>query len=148
MAGHPGTGGKHPPLHQRPDQGQKAGGVAPRVGHPFGARNLLPLAGELRESVHPARGHPVGGGAVDDPGVGICHQLHCLHGGGVRQAQKHDIRRIHQPRPLGVVLPLFLFDQQKLDVLPGGQAVANLEARGALPAVNIHSRSAHKRPPI
>ena len=41
---------------------------------------------------------------------------------------------------LGGVLPLLLVDEEKLDVLAGGQPVIDLQAGGALPSVNKNHR--------
>ena len=131
--------GQQAQLHQRRDRADKARGVAAGVGHPLGRRNGLPLPLlQLRETVDPAGSGAVGGGGVDDPGVGIVHQGHGLPGRRVRQAEKHNIRRVHELFPLLRVLALGLVDQQQVDVRPEGQPVVDLQARGALLAVNIH----------
>ena len=65
--------------------------------------------------------------------LGVLNQGHSLAGRGVGQAQKHQIRRVETLFALGGVLALLLVDEEKLDVLPGGQPVIDLQAGGALP---------------
>ena len=138
VAGQPGLGGQCPLLHQGPDQREEACGIAPRICHPGRRSNGLPLSGQLREAVDPALRRPVGGGAVNHPGLAVFYQAHRFHGGGVRQAEEHQVRRVEKLFPLRRVLALGLVDEEELDVLPGRQAVVNLEAGGALLAVDIH----------
>ena len=91
----------------------------------------------------PALRHPVGSGAVDDPGVVVVDEGHRFHGGGVGQAEEDQVGRVEELLPLGGVLALVLVDQKKLDVLPGGQAVVYLQAGGALLAVDVYFRLVH-----
>ena len=89
----------------------------------------------------------MGGGSVDDPGSRVLRQRHRLHGGGVRQAEENQIGLVHQPLPLGSVLPLVLVDEKELNILPSRQPVINLQAGGALLAVDIYNRLTHGEPP-
>ena len=115
--------------------------MAAGVGHPLGLDNGLPvLGGELREAVIPAGGRAVGGGGVDDPGVGVVDHGHRLPGGVIRQAEENQVGGVEALFPLRRVLALFLVDEQQLNVLPGGQAVVNLQAGGAFPAVDEYHR--------
>ena len=84
--------GQYPQLDQGGGGGQKAGGVAAGVGHPAGELDALALAGQqLGKAVHPALGGAVGGGGVDDPGLGVVDQRDRLFGGGVRQAEEDQV---------------------------------------------------------
>ena len=139
---------QHPRLHQRGRDGDKARGMAPGVGHVFGLGDGLPLAlFQLREAVDPARRRPVGGGGVDDPGVGALRQGHRLHGRRIRQAEEHDVRCRHQLFPLRRVLPLVLVDQQQVDIAPRCQPVVDLQARGAVFSVDVDF-GFHITPPL
>ena len=96
------------------------------------------LAGQqLGEAVDPAGGGAVGGGGVHHPGVLVFDERHRLHGGGVWQAQEHQIGRVQETLALGGVLALVRVNAQQLDVVPGSQALVDLQAGGALLAVNV-----------
>lgn len=138
VAGHRIVGGQDPHGHQGGGGRQKAGGVTAGVGHPFGVPDPLPLAGQqLGEAVDPAGGGAVGGGGVHHPGVLVFDERHRLHGGGVGQAQEHQIGRVQETFALGGVLALVRVNAQQLDVVPGSQALVDLQAGGALLAVNV-----------
>ena len=145
MAGQKCVRRQQPPLYQRCNQGDKARGVAAGVGDPLGCLDGIPLLlAQLREAVNPAWGGPVGGGGVDDPGIGVFHQLYRLHGSLVRQAEEHQVGLVHQLFPLGGVLALVFVDEQESDVLPARQPVVDLEAGGALLAVDVDFWFTHK----
>ena len=145
MAGQGRVRRQQAPLYQRRNQGDKARGVAAGVGDPLGCPDGFPLLrAQLREAVNPAWGGPVGGGSVDDPGIGVFHQLYRLHGGLIRQAEEDHIGLVHQPFPFCGILALVFVDEQEPDVLPARQAVVDLEAGGALLAVDVDFWFTHK----
>ena len=80
----------------------------------------------------------MGGGRVNHPGIGVIDEPHRLHCRRVRQAEKDDIRPVEVLLSLCKVFSLVIIYQQEIDVPPAGQAVVDLKAGGALPAVNIH----------
>ena len=66
--------GENPRSRQRVDDADKAAGVAAGVGNALGVEDLLPVGvGQLRKAVGPVRIDPVGGGGVNDHGVGVFH---------------------------------------------------------------------------
>ena len=132
------------PADQRRDQGDEPRGIAPRVGHPLRRSDRIPLLHtQLREAVGPSIRRPVCGGGINNPGAGIIHQLHRLHGGGIRQTKEHQVRLVHQLFSLSGILALLLVDEQELQVLPAGQTVVNLQAGSTLLAVDINYRFIH-----
>ena len=79
--------------HQRPHQGQEAGGIAAGIGHaawPRRSWRRWPRSSS-GEAIGPAIGDAVGGGGVDHPGGGIVDQGHGLARRFVRQAQDHHV---------------------------------------------------------
>ena len=126
-------------LCQRIHSGNEAGGVAAGVGHPLGFDDGLPVAGgELGEAVVPAGGGTVGGGGVDDPGVGVFDHSHGLTGSVIGETQEDQVGGVQKLLPLGGVLALFVVDEQQLDVGAGGEPVIDLQTGGALLAVNVY----------
>ena len=133
--------GDQPQLDQGIDGRDEAGGMTAGVGDSLGMDDRLPvLGGEFGEAVGPALRRPVGGGGVDDLRVGVLDHGHGFAGRVVGQAEEDQIRRIETFFALGGVLPLLLVDEEKLDVLAGGQPVIDLQAGGALPSVNKNHR--------
>ena len=86
----------------------------------------------------------MGGRAVDDPGAAVCNEGYRLHGGGVGQAEKDQVGLVKELFPLGSVLPLGLVDEEQLNILPLGQPVINLQAGGALFAVDVDFGFIHR----
>ena len=76
-------------------RGQEAGGVAAGISHPTGlSDDALWVLVQLREAIDPAGGGTVGGGGIDDPGVPVLNEPHRLPGGGIGQAEKHQVGRV------------------------------------------------------
>ncbi len=119
---------------QRGCRGQEAGGVAAGVSHPTGlSDDALWVLVQLREAVHPAGGGTVGGGGVDDPGVPVLNEPHRLPGGGVGQAEKHQVGRVEVFFPLRRVLALGLADAQQFDDRSAGRAAPRSEGQWCPP---------------
>ena len=136
--------GQNPQFGERGGGGQKTGGVAAGVGHPIGELDALALAGQqLGNAVYPALGGAVGGGGVDDPGLGVVNQGDRLFGSGVRQAEEHQVGLVQKLSAFLQVLALVLVNEQQLDVVPAAQALVDLQAGGALFPVNIYLGSIH-----
>ena len=53
---------------------------------------------------------PVGGGAVNDAGAVVFNQAHRLHGGGVRQAEEHQVGGVEKLLSLRHVLAFILVE--------------------------------------
>ena len=134
--------GQDPQFDQGSHGGQKARGVAARVGHPLGEADALPLAREqFGKAVHPARLGAVGGGGVQDPGAGVLHQGDGLPGGVLRQAQEDQVGGVQELFPLLHVPALVRVDDEKLQVVPLGQQLVDLRAHYAAFAVDKNFRS-------
>ena len=118
--------------------------MAAGVGHEAGRPNgLLRVLVQLREAVHPAGGGPVGGGCVNNPGIGIFDEAHRLRRGGVRQAEKYQIGLVDEPSALLQILAFILADAQQLDIVPAAQAFIDLQAGCALLTVDVDDRFSH-----
>ena len=130
---------EHPHGRQGVDAGDEAGGVTAGVADPLALADQRAVElGQLRKAVGPVLRGAVGSGGVDDAGRRILHHAYRLPGSVVRQAQKHQVRFVEEFLPLRRVLALILVDEQQLNVRPGRQTIVNLEAGGALLAVNIY----------
>ena len=70
----------------------------------------------------------------------VLQQRDRLHRRRVGQAEEHQVGRVEELFPLLRVLALVLVDEQQLDVVPLPQALVNLEAGGALLAVDVDFR--------
>lgn len=98
----------------------------------------------LRKAVGPAGGGAVGGGGVDYLGVPVLNKGDRLHSGSVGQAQKDQVGGVEELAPLLGVLPLVLVNEQQLQIVPAAQPFIDLQACGALLAVNIDLGFVHK----
>ena len=79
----------------------------------------------------------MGGGGVNHTGVGVLDQAHRLHGGGVGQAEEHQIGLVDQPLSLCQVFPLVGIDGEQFNIVPLRQPLVDLQAGGALLAVDV-----------
>ncbi len=69
--------------------------MAAGISHPTGlSDDALWVLVQLREAIDPAGGGTVGGGGINDPGVSVLNELHRLPGGGIGQAEKHQVGRV------------------------------------------------------
>ena len=86
----------------------------------------------------------MGGGGVDHLGVPVLNKGDRLHSGSVGQAQKDQVGGVEELAPLLGVLPLVLVNEQQLQIVPAAQPFIDLQACGALLAVNIDLGFVHK----
>ncbi len=91
---------------------------------------------QLGEAVHPARLGAVGGGGVQNPGVGVLHQGDGLPGGVLRQTQEDQVGGVQKLLSLLHVPALVRVDDEKLQVVPLGQQLVDLRAHYAALAVD------------
>ena len=91
---------------------------------------------ELGEAVGPAVGHAMRGAGVDHAGVGVTERGHQLLGRRVGQAEHGDVGRLGDLGALGEVLAVGHRQLEQLDVRPVLQPVVDLQAGGAVLAVD------------
>ena len=123
--------------HQRPHDGQKAGGPAAGIAHPLRRGDaLIAVRLQFGEAEVPALRHPVGGGGVDHPGGGIVDQGDGFARRLVRQAQDHQIGRVQRRLARGRHPCARHPTGRSAKARPGRQALADLQTRGAGRAVD------------
>ena len=91
---------------------------------------------ELGEAVGPAVGDTVRGAGVDHHGVGVTQRRHQLLGRRVGQAEHGDVGRAGDLGALGEVLAVGHRQLEQLDVRAVLQPVVDLQAGGAVLAVD------------
>ena len=69
----------------------------------------------------------------------VLDHRHRFSRGGVGQAQEGHVGRVQQPRALGRVLALVRVDAEDVDVVTGGQHLADLQPGSAFLPVHVHA---------
>ena len=124
-------------LHQGPQQGDGTCGVAAGVADALRAGNARGLRRiHLRKAVNPLRVRAVGRAGVDHAHGGVVDGGDCFAGGSVGQAQDGDVAAVDGFGAAGGVLAVGLGQRQQLQVGAAVQALVDLQAGGALVAVN------------
>ena len=100
--------------------------------------------GQLRKAVGPAGGGAVGGGGVDHLGVPVLNKGDRLHSGSVGQAQKHQVGGVEELAPPSVSFRLSSSMSSSSISSRAAQPFIDLQACGALLAVNIYLGFVHK----
>ena len=137
------VGRDQPGAHQRPDQRQKAGGIAAGIGDPLRLRDRRELRRiEFGEPVGPAVRDPVRGRGVDHAGAIVVDQLDGFARSVVGQAQDDEIGVVQRRLARLGVLALCIVQRDDRDLRAIGQPFANFEAGGAGGAVD-EDRNAH-----
>jgi hypothetical protein len=134
-----------PGLHQRPDQGDGAGGIAAGVGHAIVAvliadRWLLHSSGKPKVQPSAVRCAVEASMTLTD---GVADQADRLARRVVRQAEDHQVGGVEQLGPGGGVLAAFGRDRQQLEVRAADQPLADLQAGGAGLAVDENPGLTH-----
>ncbi len=131
-------------VDQRPQQGQRAGGIAAWVADARGCGDARRLAGrQLGQAVDPARRRAVGRAGVDQPHTRPPHQRDGGAGGVVWKAQQGDVAGVQRLGAAGGVAALGVGQGQQAQVGARAQAVQQLQAGGALVTVDEHEGLGH-----
>ena len=129
--------GDEPGVDERSREGDHAGGVTARVCDALGVHDGVALLGvELGESVDPIFGDAVGGGRVDDDGGVVGDEGDSLDGGVIGKAEDGGVGGVEELGALDGVLAIVTGEGDDFDVVPGGEAVSDLESGGARLAVD------------
>ena len=80
------------------------------------------------------------GRGVDDLRLRVFDEAHRFDGGGVRQAQEHEVCRVHELFALLDVSVELVGDDKQFDVVSLPEAVIDLQARGARLTVDVDLR--------
>ena len=137
-----------PGLHQRAQQRNGAGRITTRVADPQRAGDARILAGRhFGKAVYPVRMGAVCRGRVDDPHPRIADAGHGLSRCRVGQAQHHHVAIVGSLRTRGGVLAQAVRQGNEVDVRAPGQPLPDLQAGGALVAVDEYAE-AHVDVPV
>ena len=129
--------GHEPRLHQGPQQGDGARGVAAWVADPLGASNARGLgSAHLWKAIHPLRVRAVRRAGVDHAHGGVDDGGGCFAGRGIGQAQDGDIAAVDGLGAAGGVLAFGLGQGQQLQIRAATQAFVDLQTGGALVAID------------
>jgi hypothetical protein len=132
-----GVGAHDAGVDQRPQDGDGARRIAARVGDAVGGQKLLAVVlGHLGEAIGPAVGHAMGSAGVDHDGVGVTQRRHQLLGRGVGQAEHGDVGGLGDLGALAEILAVGHRQLEQLDVGPVLEPVEDLQAGGAVLAVD------------
>ena len=127
--------GDKPPLHQRRNGCDKAGGMAAGHRHAGGGRQRRAGAVQLRQAVDPAGRCAVRRAGVQNPHI-TAHQRHDLARGVIRQAEEGEVTLIDDRRPGADILAVCLGNLQKLKFIPLRQTVRDPQPGSA--GTSIH----------
>ena len=128
--------------HERPDERDRPGRIAARIGHQPRAGDLgCLILVHLGEAVDPVGVDPVRRGGVDEPRrVGAGEHLHGFPRAFVGQAQDGDVRLLEEILPHRLVAPFRLGDGNHVEVGASGKPRPDLQPGGAVFAVDEYSR--------
>ena len=134
---------------QRPQQRNGAGRPAAGIGNETCGSDLLALARlEFGKAISPIGCRPVRRGSVDHPCRFVAlfgQQCHCLPARIVGQAQESDVCSVQQFGAQLRIAPLLLGNGEHLDIIACGKALAQLQPRRPVLAINEYLRfSAHR----
>ncbi|MNL27759.1 hypothetical protein D3C87_1493680 [compost metagenome] len=137
MHNHRIVGGHQPRLDQGAQQGDGARGVAAGVADPLGLRDHVGLPrAHLRKPVHPTRRGAMRRTGVDDAHRRVHHRRRRLARRLVRQAQDGHVTGVDGVGTALRILAFGLGQRQQAQVGTAVQTFMNLQAGGALVAVN------------
>ena len=123
-------------LNQRRDQRDEAGSMAARVGDTLGIPDQEALAVQLGQTVDPIVVGTMGGGTVDDDGIGAFDHFDCLPCRVIGQAKERDIGCIERLFAGGCILAEFFGQGDQLDVPALVKSIADAQSGGAVAAVD------------
>ncbi|MCY1435181.1 hypothetical protein D9M71_512670 [compost metagenome] len=136
-------------LDQWVQQRDGAGGIAAGIADTCALRDALGLLFvKLRQAIHPAWCGAVRRAGVDHPHLWVVDCGHGLAGGVVGQAQQGDVGAVDRFAAALRVLALGLGEGQQAKIATALQAGMDLQACGALVAVDENNRGVHARGPV
>ena len=129
--------GQQPGINQRTHQQDKPGRIAAGVGDILGLADGRALARfQLRQTVGPAGGNPVGGAGVNQAGIRLLNPLGNLHRGVIGQAENRHVGLQNLAAAFFRIAPQILGQGQQFHILPRRHPLMNPQAGGAGMAVD------------